>query len=169
MHIEDTTQRLGNPTIGILNREALRPILEVGKVAFGQLELRIKGHIRNLLPFACAIHHALHLKATKDRLIHPRMRPLETADFLTIWQHDGFSHITWPDQAKQQPQSLMAKVQDPMPNTGFHLMHRDALAGCPFHIGLEVIQGGLQLVRVAIGTGLRHAFHHVAPLRLGAS
>jgi hypothetical protein len=97
------------------------------------------------------------------------MSPLETPDFLAIWPHDGFSPLTWPNQAKQQPQSLMAKLQDPMPHTGFHLMHRDALAGCPFHRGLEVIQGGLTLVRVAIGMGLRHAVHHVAPLSLGVS
>jgi hypothetical protein len=63
----------------------------------------------------------------------------------------------------------MAKLQDPMPNTGFRLMYRDALPGNPLHVGFQVVQGGLQGVRIAIGTGFRHAFHHTAPLGLGAS
>jgi hypothetical protein len=52
-------------------------------------------------------------------------------DFLSIWQHDGLSHITWSHEVKQQPQGLMAKLQDPMPNTGFRLVCRDALPGSP--------------------------------------
>src|SRR6516164_507586 len=62
----------------------------------------------------------------------------------------------------------MAKLQDPMPHTGFRLMCRDALPGSPLHIGFQVVQGGLQGLMIAIGTGLRHAFHHTAPLSLGA-
>ena len=38
MHVQDTTQRLGHPTIGVLHRETLCPILQqVGKVTLGQL------------------------------------------------------------------------------------------------------------------------------------
>jgi hypothetical protein len=96
------------------------------------------------------------------------MRRLQTTDFLSIGQEDRLSHITWSHEVKQPPQSLMATLQDPLPNTGFRLMCRDALPGSPLHLGFQVVQGGLQGIMITIGTGFRHAFHHTAPLGLGA-
>src|SRR4029453_7232884 len=95
------------------------------------------------------------------------MKPIQTTDFLSTWQHDSLSHVTGSHQAKQQPQSLMAQLQDPLPNARFRLMCRAALSGRPGHIGFEVIQGELQCIMVAIATGLRHALHHAAPLVRG--
>src|SRR5215469_11768776 len=95
------------------------------------------------------------------------MQPLQTTDFLAIWQHDGLSHVTGSHQAKQQSQSSMAKLQDPLPNASFRLMRCDALLGRPCHIGFQVVQGELQFIMVAIATGLRHVLHHAAPLVRG--
>src|SRR5215831_20009755 len=97
------------------------------------------------------------------------MKPLQTPDFLSIWQHDRLSYITGSHQAKQQPQSPMAQLQDPLPNARFRLMRRDAFLGRRGHIGFQVMQGELQFITVALATGLRHALHYVAPLMHGGS
>src|SRR5262249_38189805 len=51
--------------------------------------------------------------------------------------------------------------------TGFHLMGRATLSGRPFHVSFEISQSDFQCITVALALGLRHAFHHAAPLVRG--
>src|SRR5262249_49842844 len=54
-----------------------------------------------------------------------------------------------------------------LPNTGFHLMGRATLSGRPFYVCFEISQSEFQCITVALALGLRHAFHHAAPLVRG--
>jgi hypothetical protein len=58
----------------------------------------------------------------------------------------------------------MAQSQDTAPNTGFNLMGGETLLSCPFDIALEVVQGLIPVLGVAIGTHLLHLLHDAAPV-----
>ena len=58
----------------------------------------------------------------------------------------------------------MPQSQDPTPNISFDLVGGETLLSGFFDLVLEVVQGVIQVLRVAIGTRLLHLLHDAAPV-----
>jgi hypothetical protein len=65
---------------------------------------------------------------------------------------------------KQEVEGLMTQSQDPTPNIRFDFVGGETLLSSPLDIVLEVVQGVIQVLRVAIGTRLLHLLHDAAPV-----
>ena len=92
------------------------------------------------------------------------MQPVETTHLTAVWQRGGLPHVTGSNEVKQEFQGLMTQQQDPTPNIGFDLMGGETLFSRPFDIALEIVQGMIHALRVAIGTRLLHLLHDAAPV-----
>jgi hypothetical protein len=92
------------------------------------------------------------------------MQPVKTTHLTAVGQRGALPYVTGADEVKQEVEGLMTESSDPTPNSGFDLMGGETLLRRSFDIALEVVQGVIQALGVAIGTRLLHLLHDAAPV-----